>query len=326
MTTLLSDFGSPGDRWPADLRAIMADTGTDNPELAVRHLARRLLDEFCRAFDGVQPPIDLEALASFRGIRMLVGPPQHSEDAELVPDEHGGVGIRLNRCRPVTRQRFSIGHEIGHTLFPGYATEVRHRHGELPQDRPVEQEIERLCDIAASEFLLPVPWFEHDAATVTRCEQFVELAARYGASRDATVRRFVDLSKRPAVAVYFGWQLKPTQESQLRTDCHQTFMFGIDPRADAEAARTLRVQYSVRNAACTGALAGFIPEHKSAKGCQSIYDAARSQECRGAREFIDLVGVSGEFTIWSVPLFTPDEHFGPGGECAVVALLQPIQT
>ena len=32
--------------------------------------------------------------------------------------------MRLNPDRPVTRQRFSIGHEITHTFFPDHTSHV----------------------------------------------------------------------------------------------------------------------------------------------------------------------------------------------------------
>ena len=87
----------------------------------------------------------------------------HSPDAELQPDGKGGVLLRLNRDRPLTRQRFSVGHEITHTFFPGYAAKVQCRKPKSRDWSDPEDVLEVLCDIGASELVFPLPWFEQDA-------------------------------------------------------------------------------------------------------------------------------------------------------------------
>ena len=108
---------------------------------------------------GEEPPFKMEALASFRGIPISPKPPAHSPDSELQPDGEGGVLLHLNRNLPLTRQRFSVGHEITHTFFPGYEEKVRCRKPKARDWSDPEDVLEVLCDIGASELLFPQPWF-----------------------------------------------------------------------------------------------------------------------------------------------------------------------
>lgn len=303
------------------LTAIVEKAGADDPESAIRILARRLIDHARRQLDLDRPPFDLEMIAGLLGIPLCDESPQHSEDAELVPVP-GGVKMRVNRARPHVRRRFSIGHELGHTFFPDYELELKRRHKcDSTGPQSIDIEIERLCDIAASEFVLPVPWFMEDADSVSDAERMVELAKQYEASRDATVRRYVELATEPHAAVYFDWKLKPVQERQLRLDRSQTFMFGIDPEAEAESARSLRVRYSVVNASFAQQHGGYIPANKSTPDSTLIQRAARSKDCMTGDDYIDLGSVHGNFEVWAIPLYTLEEKYGPAGECAVVAVL-----
>ena len=113
-------------------------------------------------------PINVEReLASLRGIVGSDEPPAFSKDAELVPDGQGGVTMRVNPDRPETRRPFSIGHEITHTFFAGYQLKVQCRPDSRYRDRNnPDDAVEMLCDVGASELLMPLPWFRDDAGSV----------------------------------------------------------------------------------------------------------------------------------------------------------------
>lgn len=301
---------------------IMSEAQVDNPELAIRILARRLLNDSRLKLELDKPPFDLELIASLRGIKICDEHPEHSEDAELIPTESGIIKMRINREKPRVRQRFSIGHELGHTLFPDYKLNIQRRHKPTSFDsQSIAKEIERLCDIAASEFVLPMPWFEEDILLVNRAEHLVDIAGFYESSRDATVRRFVEIASEPHAAVYFEWKLKPTQEKELIRDKDQAFMFDIDPVAEAEKKKCLRVKYSVTNQSFENKYGKFIPANKSIKESTLIQKAAVSNECKTGVDYIDLGSISGSYNIWAIPLFTPEDKYGPAKECAVVSVL-----
>jgi len=70
------------------------------------------------------PPFDPAVLADM--LRIEVRPSQDVLDARLVPEARN-VRIEFNPNRSPGRVRYSIAHEIGHTLFPDHAQEARQR-------------------------------------------------------------------------------------------------------------------------------------------------------------------------------------------------------
>lgn len=307
-------------RYPKEVRAILAETGQNSPEAAIRQSAQSLIRQYTQLVSDDAPPFNMVALASLRSIRKTDDPPKFSKDAEIAPDGSGGMILRLNSERPRTRQRFSIGHEIGHTLFPGYKSTVHCRKGTDRDWSDPKDLIENLCDVAASEFLFPEPWF-HDAAQSIAGEaaELLALAQTYLASPEATVRRFVEVRDDPEAVIFFRWKLKPSEHK--RADGKgQKHIFGSKSAFQPE--RKLRVEYSISNKAFDQ-LGIHIPAHKSVEEDCVILQAARAGECLNSTEDIDLGPLKGRYYIRVFPVFTADSDVGPNGERSVAALISP---
>src|SRR5690606_10886351 len=208
---------------------LVRSTGCRDAQEAIRIKARELIQQHVASSGPPASPISVDVLASLRGIGRSDDAPVHSPDAEIVPDGHGGMTMRVNVDRPETRQRFSIAHEVSHTFFPNYTskewcrTDARYRDRENPDDF-----LEMLCDIGAAELLFPQPWFGRDAAAVTDAAGIISLASTYRASREAAIRRYVETSPDSVTAVFFIWKLKPTQKGTVGNSS-QTNLFGISP-------------------------------------------------------------------------------------------------
>jgi hypothetical protein len=303
------------------IAAVLEETGESDPAAAVRAKARELIAQFHGAF-GETPPFNMEALASFRGIRPSSEPPAHSPDAELCPDGKGGVLLRLNRNRPVTRQRFSVGHEVTHTFFPGYGEKVQCRKPAARSWADPEDVIETLCDIGASELLFPLPWFADDAERLGSSAQgMADLAEQYKASPEATVRRMVGISKEPVAAVLFQWKLKPAQIKKGFGRKDQPNLFGTDPEEEARVLLKLRVEYSIAN----NAFDLHIPRDKSVESAGVIYQASAGNCCSDGEEQLDLGPCRGMFRISALPFFTDEDALGTNGEKSVLAVIRPLQ-
>jgi hypothetical protein len=278
--------------------------------------------DFCSVFGEPTIPFAVDALASFLGISCTDEAPVHSYDAELVPIEHGRVAIRVNPDRPETRKRFSMAHEVCHTFFPHYQTRIwcrtdaRFRRRENPDDL-----LEMLCDIGASELVMPLPWFASDALVVCTGAELAELAGKYGASREATLRRYAEMSDRTAHAVFFSWRLKPVETRRL-TNPDQQRLFDIP---DEEGpAKKLRLDYSIPSTAAVEA--GFyLPPHKSVESEGPLYLAATGTPAQGTCQ-LDLGTAAGIYNVIALPVWTKDEDLGPAGENAVGAIIEPIET
>jgi hypothetical protein len=302
------------------ITAILDETGEDDPREAIRAKARELVTDFHATF-GDMPPFKMDVLASFRGIRPSSEPPAHSPDAELQPDGKGGVLLRLNRNRPFTRQRFSVGHEITHTFFPGYEQKVQCRKPKMRDWSEPEDVLEHLCDIGSSELLFPLPWFEAAATELAMtADGIARLAEQYQASPEATIRRLLDLSKEPMAAVFFRWKLKPAQHRKGIGRKDQLNLFGVDPEEEARALMKLRVEYALPG----GGFAPHIPQDKSIDSVGVIFEASTGNCCRDGEEVLDLGPCRERFRISAIPVFTDDDMLGPKGEKAVVAVLRPV--
>jgi hypothetical protein len=305
------------------IEELVRSTGANDPAAAIRLKAQELLRLYVASFGEPTMPISVDVLASLRGIARSDELPLHSPDAELVPDGSGGVKMRVNPDLPETRQRFSVSHEISHTFFPDYTTkpwcrtDARHRDRDDP-----DQYLEMLCDIGATELLFPQPWFSTDAVAVTGANGLVQLAARYHASREATMRRFAETSTEMIAAVFFTWKLKPTQKGTVgRQD--QGNLFGVTAEEEIRDALRLRIEYTAMSEAFK-ADGHFLPKDKSVENDGPIYRAA-STGCPADDECdLDLGQASGKYRVWAIPLWTADDQLGANGENAVAAILRPI--
>lgn len=256
------------------VRAIMDETGEDDPFAAVRVKAQRVAAEFFGLFNEA-PPFNLKAMASARGLHWSDDDPRFSLDSEIAPEADGRVILRVNSSRPETRQRFSIGHEIGHTLFPEYHLAVRCRKAIERVWADPNDLLETLCDVAASELLLPTPWFTDRISVLSfSAENIADLATDYTASREATVRRLVELHPDPLAAVFFSWKLKPTEQRQASRDRRQQSLFG-EPLPTPSP--MLRVDYAILNSAFERTHTGHIPKDKSVPSEGPIHEASVTQ-------------------------------------------------
>jgi Zn-dependent peptidase ImmA (M78 family) len=286
---------------------LIADTGAPDAESAIRLKVRDVIARYEATFGGATIPVNINALASFLGIMLVDQPPGHSKDAELAPRDDGTVVIRVNRERSDNRQRFSVGHEVSHTFFPNYETRIwcRGNGRERRRDKP-EDVIEMLCDIGSAELLMPRARFHRDAAAVASSQDLVALAAKYGVSREAALRRLAEMDTRAVAAAFFSWKFKPSERESRGTP-----------------ARKLRVDYTIASQAFAAA-GHFIPHDKSV-GCEGpLYRAsATGQACDGDC-ILDLGSEKGLYRVLAVPIWTDEEHLGPRGETAVGAILEPV--
>jgi Zn-dependent peptidase ImmA (M78 family) len=304
---------------------LVRSTGETDPVAAIRKKARAAIDAYVAVFgEPEEMPLDLLVLASFLGIKPSADAPLFSPDAELAPDGDGGVEMRLNRDRPETRQRFSVGHEITHTFFPDHTSHIwpradaRHRDLSDPSHY-----LEMLCDVGASELVFPLPFFSRDATGVSSAADLVVLSRRYQASREATVRRYAELSAESMAAAFFSWKLKPAQEGRVGNPA-QRKLFGVPPEIEALAARRLRVQYCIPSSTFSSQDL-YVPKDKSVPSKGPLYEAARTRLPTDGECHLDLGASSGAYLVHAVPLWTPPGETGPEGESGVAAILRPLR-
>jgi hypothetical protein len=186
-------------------------------EVHIREFAERLLDE-----GAVEPPVDVELLASLRGIVDVEAVDQPW--AGMLESRDGRFLVSVRADDSYERQRFTILHEAIHTFCPGFF-EVQFRCNPFRS----KGRVEALCDHGASELLLPRRYFEPELADLgLSIDTLTELAPRYLASVEATGIRAVELWRGPASLLVFRNRLKPSEagnqdaEPKLRLDWSHT--------------------------------------------------------------------------------------------------------
>lgn len=257
----MSPYRATGKKWthPSVLELLQSAGLPGSPEEVIRELVRRRVAEF-EALGWEGPPYDMELLASLCDYRpTLVDWLGDDQDACITSGE-----MLINTNKPPVRQRFSIGHEIGHTLFPDFLRTVEVDGPRWRRQRDEHSQVEQLCQIAASEFLLPFHAFS--AAMEERQPSLalvLELASLFHASPEATAHRLVDLSDKKVIAAFVTMKWKPSEVAALQQPALGLDGFNAPPKK-------MRVSYAVPSPSC-GLL--FLPADKSLPDTSVAYDA-----------------------------------------------------
>jgi len=176
--------------------SVLAFSGDRNPVEAITSEARNVV--FRALESGWQgPPFDPFKLAELLGIQ--THPTPEVRDARTVPIGPNRYRIDFNPDRPHRRTRYSIFHEIAHTLFPDCAQMIRNRgaHAAIRRD---DWQLETLCNMAAAEFLLPIGSLAQVNNLRASVDTVLELRERYEASAEAALLRICHVTADPALA------------------------------------------------------------------------------------------------------------------------------
>lgn len=186
---------------------LVKGTGLSDPIAAVEHLVSQLL-----ADAGVDsPPVPLELLASFQGIAAVVTVDM-PQSGMLIPAPGGNLEVRLRISDSRGRRNFSLAHEIGHTLLPGYAEQPVEKTDIYTGEFLEGNEEEFFCDIAARALLLPEAMFAGRCSElVPSIENMLVLADEFACSLEAVALRLDQLRPWSCVPVVWEMQLKPAQ-------------------------------------------------------------------------------------------------------------------
>ncbi len=191
--------------------SLLEEARSRNPAATDEDLIIAISADLVELLD-LEPPVNPEVVASYQGISGIERWPLEWAGC-LVPEE-GRLVIRVRDSDPPTRQRFTTFHEIAHTFFPGYRHAPQYRCAPLRVPRQ-ENGIEALCDVAASELLLPARYIRPRLAKATFDLDTVEaLASECEASMEAAARRLVTLWSGPCLLIGMERETEPSQPDQ----------------------------------------------------------------------------------------------------------------
>lgn len=154
---------------------------------------------------GIESPqeIDLEAIAADRGLairkRRL-----HGADARLVATPTVGI-ITVSTTSSEQRQRFSIGHELGHWERDKHTGRMNLcSKSDLAPNNQEAKNSEAEANLFSADLILPSYLVSHRVAGKdSSINMVLEVAQEFRASREATSIRLMRLAQKPvAVMVY----------------------------------------------------------------------------------------------------------------------------
>jgi len=235
-------------RSPAAL-SLCAECGTGDPVAAIRRTALALV-----ADSGLERPArNLPLLASLQDI-VAIQALAMADAGRLIPTERGMI-VHVNAGHAAAKRRFSACHEIAHTLIPDFGPGDRRRADASTGLYSIDLEEEYLCDVGASELLLPTDEFTAAlGGSPPSMEALIALAADFGASFEATAIKLVRHGAGDMGLIVWEPGLKPTQLADMAAPSL------FDERDVPAPARKLRVRY----ACCSGMMMRhFFPKDKS---------------------------------------------------------------
>ena len=286
-----------------------------DPRSAVLSQARKLNEQY-RSYEG-SPSDPLKRLHIIASLSGLTVSPMNVEqkkseprDAVLIPSGtvRGVKGqIFYNPSRPPGRVAFSIAHEISHTFFPNTSRGARFRDLTAPDSREAN-ELERLCDLGASEILMPLEEFQSEVHGWYTLAKVSELAEKFGSSFEATVFRLASAHPGFAIAGLLRYRLRKDEERRL-TSSAQSFLFDtpIAPGTDLPKPKYRRQSFFA-SSACGDEY--MIRWNKSFAVESCVYLAAQSSAavCSGVELLPNLSGRLGVLEACRAPFQREDAH------------------
>jgi hypothetical protein len=160
---------------------------------------------------------------------------REKRDAVLVPTAGGKRGqIVFNPARPPGRIAFSIAHEIAHTFFPNSISGTRFRTMCNPDSRE-GNELERLCDLAASELLMPLEEFRGVTGKEIGFHLAEQLSSTFGSSFESTVFRMATSYRGLAAAGLLRYRFKTAEQRARLVSSSQGMLFELPSPKAAES-------------------------------------------------------------------------------------------
>ncbi|MFH1639382.1 MAG: ImmA/IrrE family metallo-endopeptidase [Chloroflexota bacterium] len=182
--------------------------------------ARNLLNRLVEDRGNDEPPFLPEEYAHLVGIKRILREELEKVGAILLR-LHDGLVIKVNIKEPAVRQRFSCAHEIAHVLYrelklEHYINNIEYRSLDSRDDRVRNKAKERLCDIAATELLMPEVIFRKYLADSSLSIHAIERTANiFKVSIQTAAIRIAEVSEEPCIMLL--WRMYSTKRSKSKS-------------------------------------------------------------------------------------------------------------
>jgi Zn-dependent peptidase ImmA (M78 family) len=181
--------------------------------------ARQLVNKLITQRGHDNPPFFSEEYASLLGVNSIEKT-DLGKTGGLLLRFPNGPKIKINKNDPLVRQNFSCAHELGHLLFgelklENYTNSIEHRTFNPPVlQRNRAKAIEKLCDAAATEFLMPEFIFKkHLLGLGISINSIERLADTFRVSIQSAAIRASEVSLKSCIVL--KWQPQKNQSKSL---------------------------------------------------------------------------------------------------------------
>lgn len=230
--------------------------------------ATKLAEQLTAKCDLTYPSRDLARVASFQCAK--IEECDMSDAGRLIPLPFGDFEflIQVNAAHPRQRKNFSTVHEIGHTLVPDYREDPIEKHDALVMQWHDEHEEEFLCDVMASEILLPRRQFKPRLADCgLTIDALHELAEEFDASLEATDVNIVRCGLDDVAVIV--WTLGYNKKDAISA---QSLSLFEDDATIAKVKKKFRIKFAIGHGEMSEF---FFPKTKSIEDDSLIAQAAQ---------------------------------------------------
>lgn len=207
---------------------IMIRTGQPDPILSMQALTAELLDEAGQ----VGPRIDLDVVGSFQNIVSIVQCEMASA-GRLVPTARGFLRVEVNKDHLSPKQRFTVAHEISHTLLSSYHNNRVDQiiedaeTGTFPEGDSDSREEEFLCDIGAAALLMDARFLQEYLKRFPLSIELLQKVVRdFDVSLHAATRRIAELAEVPIAFVI--WERDHYADSFTVVNFYRSRMYSAE--------------------------------------------------------------------------------------------------
>ena len=165
--------------------SVIKFAGANDPINAILSCAQRVVFEAMEE-GWTGPPFDPFKLAQLRHI--CVVPKDNVEEARLSV-QSGRPTVEYNPLKPQSRIRYSVAHEVAHSLFPDFRETTRNRAAHHADAE--SWQLEMLCNLAAAEFLMPTGTLIGPLPHELDIHAVIEWRKRYQVSTEAMLLRLL---------------------------------------------------------------------------------------------------------------------------------------
>lgn len=214
--------------------------------------SKQLVNQLIEHRGHDRPPFLPEEFARLLGIKQIVRTNLGNTSGMLLRFPDGDI-IKVSEKDYPSRQNFSCAHEIGHNLLRSLKIQLSSENVEFRTSDAYSKEVakvrERLCDIAATELLMPEAVFRKYLTGFGASIHSVErLANTFKVSIQSAFMRIAEVSLEPCVALM--WRPLPRTK----------------PKA-------LRLAWHVGPGRQSIVKANYVPTHTIAKSTSSLFKA-----------------------------------------------------